>query len=113
MSRTGGGPFYMNSSPVMTMVIQPGIQPPRNYGTIPMESRLWDRPPPGQKMLTRRQDRSSRKIAPAPPQRKVGPTLSDASCNTARNSETQTNIAPIRKPPTPRVSLGVILFYGI
>ena len=29
MSGARGGPFYMNSSPVMTMVLQPGVQPPR------------------------------------------------------------------------------------
>ena len=100
MARTNGGPFYMNSSPVMTMVLQPGIQPPRNYGTIPMEARLWDRPPPG-KMLTKRGERTSRKIAPA----KVAPSLSDAACNTQRsnNTGTQTVIKPI-KAPTPRVS---------
>jgi hypothetical protein len=25
------------------MVLQPQIQPARNYGTIPMETRLWDK----------------------------------------------------------------------
>ena len=99
MSRSNGGPFYMNSSPVMTMVIQPGIQPPRNYGTIPMENRLWDRPPPG-KMLTRRHEKSTRKIEV--PKRKVAPALSDAACNTGRNSQTQTIVAP--KIRTPQVS---------
>ena len=43
---------------------KPGVQPPRNYGTIPMETQLWDRPPPGQKILSKREEKTSRKIVP-------------------------------------------------
>ena len=93
--------MYMNSSPVMTMVLQPGVQPPRHHGTIPMEARLWDRnqkpPRPPPKRLTARRQEAPVSVPAAP-----SVNLSDAACNTARNNGTQTPKKRTTPTQTPR-----------
>ena len=93
-------PFYMNSSPVMTMVLQPGVQAPRNHGTIPMEARLWDRPPPPgaqERILTRRDQAVPKRIQQI-----------SSGTNTGRDSFTQTQPSARPRPrpePTPPPAL--------